>query len=70
MQSFPESSQANQNDCKMSPLVLVVRLEPLQQPVRRRVQEQLCNKLNALSAFTPLGKILQLEVGQSPIMKR
>ena len=49
---------------------VVVRLEPLQQPVRRRAQEQLCNKLNALSAFTPLGKILQIEVGHSPIMKR
>jgi len=42
-------------------------LEPLQQPSRRKAQEQLCKKLNALNAFIPVGKILQIEVGQSPI---
>ena len=46
---------------------VVVRLEPLQQPSRRKAQEQLCKKLNALNAFIPVGKILQIEVGQSPI---
>jgi hypothetical protein len=45
---------------------VVVRLEPLQQPSRRKAQEQLCKKLNALSAYIPIGKILQIEVGQSP----
>ena len=43
---------------------VVVRLEPLQQPSRRKVQEQL---LNALDVYIPIGKILQIEVGQSPI---
>ncbi|MEA3380161.1 MAG: helix-turn-helix domain-containing protein, partial [Pseudomonadota bacterium] len=42
---------------------VVVRLEPLQQPSRRKAQEQLCKKLNALSASIPIGKILQIEVG-------
>ncbi len=46
---------------------VVVRLEPLQQPSRRKAQEQLCRKLNALSAYIPIGKILQIEVGPSPI---
>jgi hypothetical protein len=46
---------------------VVVRLEPLQQPSRRKAQEQLCKKLNALSAYIPSGKILQIEVGRSPI---
>jgi len=49
---------------------VVVRLEPLQQPSRRKAQEQLCKKLNALNAYIPIGKILQIEVGQSPISKR
>ena len=49
---------------------VVVRLEPLQQPSRRKAQQQLCRKLNALSAYIPIGKILQIEVGQSPIKKR
>ena len=49
---------------------VVVRLEPLQQPSRRKAQEQLCKKLNALNAYIPIGKILQIEVGQSPIKKR
>ena len=46
---------------------VVVRLEPLQQPSRRKAQEQLCKKLNALSAYIPIGKMLQIEVGQSPL---
>jgi len=46
---------------------VVVRLEPLQQPSRRKAQEQLCKKLNALSAYIPIGKILQIEVGRAPI---
>jgi len=46
---------------------VVVRLEPLQQPSRRKAQEQLCKKLNALNASIPNGKILQIEVGQSPM---
>ena len=49
---------------------IVVRLEPLQQPSRRKAQEQLCKKLNALNAYIPIGKILQIEVGQSPIFKK
>ena len=49
---------------------VVVRLEPLQQPSRRKAQEQLCKKLNALNAYIPIGKILQIEVGQSPIFKK
>ena len=46
---------------------VVVRLEPLQQPSRRKAQEQFCKRLNALSAYLPIGKILQIEVGPSPI---
>ncbi|QTA78448.1 Uncharacterized protein dnl_61310 [Desulfonema limicola] len=46
---------------------VVVRLEPLQQPIRRKAQEQLCKKLTALNACLPTGKILQIEVGPSPI---
>ncbi len=46
---------------------VVVRLEPLQQPSRRKAQEQLCKKLNSLNANIPRGKILQIEVGPSPI---
>jgi len=46
---------------------VVVRLEPLQQPSRRKAQEQLCKKLNALNAYIPNGKILRIEVGPSPI---
>jgi hypothetical protein len=45
---------------------VVVRLEPMQQPVRKKAQEQFCNRLNALSAYLPNGKILQIEVGSSP----
>ena len=46
---------------------VVVRLEPLLQPGRRKAQEQLCKKLNALNAYIPIGKILQIEVGSSPV---
>lgn len=46
---------------------VVVRLEPLQQPARRKAQEQFCKRLNALSAYVPIGKILQIEVGPSPV---
>ena len=46
---------------------VVVRLEPLQQPSRRKAQEQFCKRLNALKAYLPTGKILQIEVGPSPI---
>jgi len=46
---------------------VVVRLEPLQQPGRREAQEQFCRRLNALGAYIPIGKILQIEVGPPPI---
>ena len=46
---------------------VVVRLETLQQPSRRKAQEQFCKKLNALSVYIPNRKILKIEVGQSPI---
>ena len=46
---------------------VVVRLEPLQQPSRRKAQEQFCKRLTALSVYIPSGKILQIEVGPSPI---
>jgi hypothetical protein len=46
---------------------VVVRLEPLQQPSRRKAQEHLCKKLTALNAYIPTGKVLQIEVGPSPI---
>jgi hypothetical protein len=46
---------------------VVVRLEPLQQPSRRKAQEQFCNRLNALNAYIPIGKKLLIEVGPAPI---
>ena len=46
---------------------VVVRLEPLQQSCRRKAQEQFCRRLTALSAHLPTGKVLQIEVGNSPI---
>lgn len=46
---------------------VVVRLEPLQQPSRRKAQEQFCKRLTSLNAYVPIGKILQIEVGFSPI---
>lgn len=48
---------------------VVVRLEPLELPSRRKAQEHLCKKLNALNTYIPNGKILQIEVGPSPIKK-
>ena len=44
-----------------------VRLEPLQQTKRRAAQEQLCRKLTAFGAQTPMGKHLVIEVGESPL---
>lgn len=44
-----------------------VRLEPLQQAKRRAAQEQLCRKLTACGAQTPTGKLLVIEVGESPL---
>ena len=49
---------------------VIVRLEPLQQLSRRKAQEQLCKKLNSLRACIPIGKILQIEVGPSPIANK
>jgi len=46
---------------------VIVRLEPLQQPKRRRAQEQLCRKLTSLRAQTPTGKRMVMEVGASPL---
>jgi len=46
---------------------VTVRLEPLQQPKRRRAQEQLCRKLTSLRAQTPTGKRMVMEVGASPL---
>lgn len=44
-----------------------VRLEPLQQARRRGAQEVLCRKLSSLGAQIPMGKLLVVEVGESPI---
>ena len=46
---------------------VLVRLEPLRQPKRRRAQEQLCRKLTSLGVQTPTGKYLVIEVGESPL---
>lgn len=46
---------------------VVVRLEPLQQSKRRAAQEQLCRKLSALGARLPSGKLLTIEVGNTPL---
>jgi hypothetical protein len=46
---------------------VIVRLEPIEQPKRRQTQEQLCRKLSGLGAYLPTGKILRIEVGESPI---
>jgi hypothetical protein len=43
------------------------RLEPLQQAKRRAAQEQLCRKLTAHGSQTPTGKLLVIEVGESPL---
>ena len=46
---------------------VTVRLEPLQQPSRLAAQKQFCRKLSQLRVVTPAGKLLQLEVGNSPL---
>ncbi|MFO7970712.1 MAG: hypothetical protein R6U40_03065 [Desulfobacterales bacterium] len=46
---------------------VTVRLEPLQQPSRLAAQQQFCRKLSQLRVRTPNGKLLQIEVGESPI---
>lgn len=46
---------------------ITVRLEPLEQPRRRRAQEKLCRQLTALSAQAMNGKRFVVEVGNSPI---
>ena len=46
---------------------VTVRLEPLQQPSRLAAQQQFCRKLSQLRVMTPRGKLLQIEVGDSPI---
>ena len=46
---------------------VTVRLEPLQQPSRLAAQKQFCRKLSQLRAVTPAGKLLQIEVGDSPL---
>ena len=46
---------------------VTVRLEPLQQPSRFAAQKQFCRKLSQLRVVTPAGKLLQLEVGDSPL---
>jgi hypothetical protein len=46
---------------------VVVRLEPLQQYSRHTAQIQFCRKLTQLAVVTPGGKILEIEVGDSPI---
>ena len=45
---------------------VVVRLEPLEQPKRRRAQKQLCRKLSGLCARTTGDKLLVIEVGEPP----
>ena len=46
---------------------VTVRLEPLQQPSRLAAQKQFCRKLSQLRVVTPAGKLLQLDVGDSPL---
>jgi len=46
---------------------VTVRLEPLQQPSRLAAQQQFCRKLSQLRVVTPAGKLLRIEVGDSPI---
>ena len=46
---------------------VTVRIEPLQQPSRLAAQKQFCRKLSQLRVVTPAGKLLQIEVGDSPI---
>jgi len=44
-----------------------IRLEPLEQRGRRFAQEQLCRKLSYLAARLPNGKVMVIEVGDSPL---
>ncbi len=46
---------------------VTVRLEALQQPSRLAAQQQFCRKLSQLRVRTARGKLLQIEVGNSPI---
>ena len=46
---------------------VTVRIEPLRQPSRRAAQQQFCRKLTELRVITPSGKLLEIEVGSSPI---
>ena len=46
---------------------VTVRLEALELPSRRAVQIQLCRKLTELGVVTPTKKLLEIEVGTSPI---
>ncbi len=46
---------------------VTVRLEPLRQPSRLAAQQQFCRKLTQLRVITPAGKLLEIEVGNSPL---
>lgn len=46
---------------------VTVRIEPLRQPSRLAAQQQFCRKLTGLRVITPSGKLLEIEVGGSPI---
>lgn len=52
---------------RSDPKKVTVRLEPLQQPSRLAAQQQFCRKLSKLRVVTPAGKLLHIEVGDSPI---
>ena len=45
---------------------VAVRLDPLQEFLRRSVQERLCRKPSVLGAKIPGGKWLCIEVGDAP----
>ena len=49
---------------------VIVRLEPLEQPKRRQAQEQFCRKLSGFGVGLPTGKVLRIEVGDSPILRK
>jgi hypothetical protein len=46
---------------------VTVRIEPLRQPSRLAAQQQFCRKLTGLRVITPSGKLLEIEVGGSPM---
>jgi hypothetical protein len=52
---------------KITKKEVIVRLESLQQPRRRAAQEQLCRQLTSLRARIPNGKLLLIEVGETPL---